>query len=189
MANGTRTLTLLVVLIVGIAVGWFIGQGQTPPTPPTPTPVPTASVPTPAATPVVHPVVTPPGPYPPANNWTLTVGPTACDVTQNGQPVPVAVIKRRVHWIRFTPKPNQTLGIVFHVPPTNQVPPTYPKPFKHMALAGYDQQGYALWALVCDQPNNSCFTGPAEPDAAPIYYKYDQILDGKTCDAGIIIQP
>jgi hypothetical protein len=180
MANGTRTLTLLVVLIVGIAVGWFIGQGQTPPTP---TPVPTASVPTPAATPVVHPVVTPPGPYPPANNWTLTVGPTACDVTQNGQPVPVAVIKRGVHWIRFQPNAGQELGIVFHVEPN------CPKPFKNMALTGYDSQGYALWALVCDQPNNSCFTGPSDKNACPTYYKIDQILHGKTCDAGIIIQP
>jgi hypothetical protein len=188
MANGTRTLTLLVVLIVGIAVGWFIGQGQTRPTTPTPTPVPTASVPMPAATPVVHPVVTPPGSYPPADNWTLTVGPTACDtpaggVTQNGKPVPVAVIKRGFHWIRFTPNAGQELGIVFHVEPN------CPKPFKNMALAGYDSQGYAHWALVCDQPNNSCFTGLSDKNACPTYYKIDQTLGGKTCDAGIIIQP
>ena len=34
MANGTRTLTLVIVLIVGIAVGWFIGR----PAPTCPTP-------------------------------------------------------------------------------------------------------------------------------------------------------
>ncbi len=27
MANGTRTLTLVIVLIVGVAVGWFLGRG------------------------------------------------------------------------------------------------------------------------------------------------------------------
>jgi hypothetical protein len=187
--TSTRTWTLVVILILGLGVGWFIGYSQRPPQPPPqPTPQPQPS-PAPTAQMVPTKVPTPPGPYPPANNWRLTVGPTACDVTQNGQKVPVAVIKKGLHWIRFTPNPNQTLSIIFHVPPTSQVPPTFPRPFKHMVLAGYDSEGYALWALVCDEHNNSCFTGPAERDASETYYKYDQILGGKLCDAGMIIQP
>lgn len=180
MANGTRTLTLLVVLILGLAAGWYIGHGKpTPPPAPEPTPVPVPTVPV-----APTPVPTPPGPYPHAGNWTLTVGPDACDVTQNGQKVPVAVIGRGQHnFIRFQPDAGQLLGIVIHVPSS------YPKPFKNLTPAGSDPQGNALWAVVCAEPGNRCFTGPAEPNAQPGYYKYDQVLNGKVCDAGIIIQP
>lgn len=182
MANGTRTLTLLVVLVIGLAVGWFFGHSQpSPQTQPQPTPQPS---PAPTAPPAPTPIPTPPGPYPPASNWTLTVGPGACDVTSDGKPVPVAVIsKKKMHWIRFQPDAGQLLGIVFHVEKND------PKPFKNMALAGYDPQGNALWSLVCDEPGKKCFSGPAQKDARETYYKCDQILDGKVCDAGIIIQP
>ena len=180
MANGTRTLTLLVVLVVGLAVGWFIGHGQAPPAPPpTPTPVPTAPLPTPAPTPRV----TPPPPYPVAKNWKLTVGPDPCQVTEGGQPVPVAAVsKRGKQSIRYEPASGEELlGILFE---------GNPQPFKNVAYCGNGPTGVPRWALVCES-KNVCVTGPAlgnVPDNT--YYKTDQILAGKPpCDAGIIIQP
>ena len=83
MANGTRTLTLVIVLVVGLAVGWFIGHGApAPPPPPTPTPVPIPS-----------------GPV--AGNHLIKVGPKAQEV---GVVVSKAG-KHKVFWIaRGAPK-------------------------------------------------------------------------------------
>jgi hypothetical protein len=181
MANGTRPVVLVLTLVVGLAVGWLIGHGQAP-TPPPPAPPPTAPVPSPV--PTVRPYVTPPGPYPHAKNWDLTVGPGPCDVTENGQPVPVAVIsKKGAFSIRYHSDAGQMLGILFHVPGDAQ-------PFKNMAFAGHDAQGNTIWALVCDPTHKSCATGPANMDAIEdAYIKTDQILDRMpNCDAGIIIE-
>jgi hypothetical protein len=131
----------------------------------------------------VPPIPTPQGPYPAAGNWTLTVGPDACKVTSGAQPVPVAVIsKSKSNWIRFQPNAAQPLGIVFHVEKND------PKPFKDMTPDGFDPEGNALWKLACKESGNKCFTGPAENGAHETFYKYDQILDGKPCDAWIKIE-
>ena len=181
MANGTRPLTFLFVFAVSIVGSWFIGCSRREPEPvPQPTRVPTAVTTPPALVPT--PIPTPQPPYPAAKKWTLTVGPDACDVTSGGQKVPVAVIKKKLHSIRFEPIAGQLLGIVFHVEKD------HPKPFKHMALAGYDDDGKARWSLVCNESGNKCFTGLPQEDADETFYKYDQILDGKTCDAWIIIE-
>jgi hypothetical protein len=185
MANGTRNLTLLAVLVVGLAVGWFIGHGKPEPTPePSPTPVPTANVPpaTPAPTPICTPQVTP---VAGAHDWKLTVGPDPCKVTdENGNPAPIANIsKGHGHKIVFQPSsPQLSLAIVIHVPRSS------PKPFKNLAFDGYDPQGLVKWLLCCDDPQKPCSTGPAAANAEYGCYKYDQILEDKECDAGIIIE-
>jgi hypothetical protein len=182
MANGTRPVVLVLTLVVGLAVGWLI-HSPAPTPPPPPPPPPTAPVPSPV--PTVHPpYVTPPGPYPHAKNWDLTVGPDACDVTENGTKVPVAVISKQGRFsIRYHSDAGQVLGILFHVPgPVVQ-------PFKNVALVGRDSDGNTVWALVCDPTHKSCATGPANMDAIEDkYIKTDQILDGTKCDAGIIIE-
>lgn len=182
MANGTRPPTFLLVFAASLVGSSFVGCARRGPEPaPQPTSVPTAVLTPPTLAPT--PIPTPKGPYPAARRWTITVGPGACDVTSNGQPAPVAVIsKGELHWIRFQPNAGQTLGIVFHVAKG------HPKPFKDMEPAGSDAQGNDLWRLVCKESGNKCFTGPAQKDADETYYKYDQTLDGKTCDAGIIIE-
>lgn len=162
MGKGTRTGILLVVFTVG-AAGWLISQE--------------------AAKKGKYPVPGPP--YPKAKNWTLTVGPDACQVQEAGKDVPVAVIDRGVHKIQYQSNSGQPLSIVFHAPPN------YPKasaPFKQMTAAGTDPDGNNLWKLTCEKAN-VCSTGPAVKGSQGGYWKTDQILDGKTCDAGIIIQP
>jgi len=194
MGNGTRTVAIVLALVVGVAVGWLIGHGQPSTTKPEPTPIPapTAPAPTPTAQPVAHaPYPTPPPPYPAHKSWVITVGPKACDVMADGKKLDVAVIRKGGNdTLWFKPSADQKdLAIVFYVPPN------CPKPFKFMTLAGYEPDGTARWALVCDQPGHKCFTGPAEPDACAgpsgsggTYYKIDQSISGETCDAGIIIE-
>jgi len=126
----------------------------------------------------------PPGPYPTPKNWTLTVGPDPCKVTESGTDVPVAVIYRGTHWIRYKSDAGELMGITFHVPAGGG------KPFKNMTYIGTDPDGLDMWALVCDQPNNGCYSGPALKTSASGYHKTDQVLKGSApCDAGIIIQP
>jgi hypothetical protein len=106
-------------------------------------------------------------------------------VDDKGNPVPIANISRgRGHKIVFQPSSPQTsLAIIIHVPQSS------PKPFKNLAFDGYDSQGLVKWLLYCDDAHKPCSTGPALGNAKYDCYKYDQILDGKECDAGIIIQP
>jgi hypothetical protein len=163
MAKGVLTGILVLVLVVG-AVGWLTGQPVTP----------TAAAKKYAA----------PASHPNAKDWTLTVGPDPCQVRENGKDVPVAVIERGKHSIRYQSDSGQPLSIVFHAPAN------YPKasaPFKKMTTAGTDGAG-KLWKLVCEKPN-VCSTGPAVKGSQGGYWKTDQILAGKKCDAGIIIQP
>jgi hypothetical protein len=103
---------------------------------------------------------------------------------ENGNPAPIANIsKKKMHKIVFQASPpTSSLMIVIHVPRTS------PKPFKNLAFDGYDSQGLVKWLLYCDDPHKPCSTGPATADAGYDCYKYDQILDGKECDAGIIIE-
>lgn len=186
MTKGTRPWTLVIILTVGVA-GWLIGQGTPPPTTaPAPTLVPSVPTPTPTAAHKRYP--TPIPPYPAPKNWTLTVGPDPCTVKEGTKDAPVAVIERNIHWIRYESNAGQLMGIVFHAPAAS---PKASKPFKNMTFAGTDEDGSYMWALVCDEPNNGCFTGPALKDSSKGgYWKTDQILEGKKpCDAGIIIQP
>jgi hypothetical protein len=198
--NGPRTPTrtspwaivLLVGLGVGFVVGWLIGRGGTPqpvpvPTPvvtiearPTPTPVPTTPLPTPACTRGV------------AQDWKLYVGPDdPCRVVDgNGKPVPLAYISSHGHnKIEFRPLDSKKkLEIIIHVPPD------FPPLFKNLAPNTYDQQNRVLsYRVFCNDFANDklCSTGLAQDldDSAYICYKYDQVLNGKPCDAHIIIQP
>lgn len=185
MANGTRTVVVVLALVVGLAVGWLIGQKRpSPESQPTPTPV--ATVPAPAPSPTVHhPFVTPGPPYPAAKNWNVLVGPNnPCTVTEDGKPVDVLTISKRGRQsITFQSTGTEMLGILLHVPAGS------PQPFKKVAYAGPDPtDGSDVWALECDSPRQKCVTGPAESNA-PYYVKVYQILDRKTpCDAGIIIE-
>jgi hypothetical protein len=179
MTKGARTGILLIVPALCVGV-WLIAQE------PAPKANPQASNPA-QAVPAVKKYPTPAPPYPKAKNWTLTVGPDPCTVQEAGKDVPVAVILRGVHWIKYQPTPDQPLGIVFHAPADN---PTASQPFKKMTFAGTDENGSYMWSLVCDQPNHGCSTGPAVKGSKGGYWKTDQILGGKPkCDAGIIIQP
>ena len=183
MANGTRTLTLLVVFVVGIVAGWLVGH--TKPGPTAPPPPPRVTVPPPPPTPIPPPACTPATPpTAKAKNWKLKIGPDPCQVAEeDGQPAPFAVISvESMHKIEFKSNAGQNLGIVIHVP-QGWVPP-----FKKFAYVGNDPQGLEKWALSCDDPTRWCSTGPADKKAIYGCYKYDQILDGKTCDAGIIIE-
>jgi hypothetical protein len=182
MATGTRPLTLLVVFTASIF--GFMGCSRHEPEPvPQPTRVPTAVLPPPTLvpTPVCTPGATPP---PKAKNWKLIVGPDACQVTEEGgPPAPIAVISaEHLHQIKFKSNAGQTLAIILHVPQG------WPPPFKGMAFIGPDPQGLSKWALSCEDPKNWCSTGPADKKATYGCYKYDQVLDGKLCDAGIIIE-
>jgi hypothetical protein len=122
------------------------------------------------------------GPNPPAKHWTITVGPGACDLTENGQPAPKQTIsKSKRHKIVWNSNAGQSLSIVVHVPAN------CPIPFQNMTKKGVDPQGNELWALD-DCNNGQCSPGPAVPKAFVRDYKYDQILDGKSCDGMIIIE-
>ncbi len=173
MANGTRTLTLVIVLIVGIAVGWFIGRGQAPPpTPPQPTPVPTAPLPTPVPTLV-------------AGNHLIEVGPAASQVSEEW----AAISKKKDNKIFWIPKDEaQTLQIVFKAsdfPPEAKGEP----PFK----GGRNGQNQVI---KCK--DGVCKSGHISDNLPQNYdkltYKSTQILispNGRKdeADAGIIIQP
>ncbi|HKF44072.1 MAG TPA: hypothetical protein VKG01_13290 [Thermoanaerobaculia bacterium] len=176
MAKGARTWILLVVLVVG-ATGWLISQEAA-----KPTPAAQANVAQTAPGPSKYP--TPTGPPPKAKNWTLIVGPDPCTVQEGGKDVPVAVITRGTHSIKYQANANQYLGIIVHSPATNR---TAPAPFKKMTFAGVDQDGSYMWQLWCEK--SMCMTGPAVSGSVGGYWPTDQILDGKKCDAGIIIQP
>ena len=179
MGKGARNWILLVVLAFG-AAGWLISQET-----PRPTTPPQSNLAQAGSANRKYP--TPAPPYPKPKNWTLTVGPDPCMVQEAGKDVPVAVILRGTHSIRYQPTPDQPLGIVFHAPADN---PTASQPFKKMTFAGTDENGSYMWSLVCDQPNHGCATGPAVKGSKGGYWKTDQILGGKPkCDAGIIIQP
>src|SRR5215813_10234506 len=140
MRHGARTWILLVVFGVG-AAGWLFSQEKQ-----------AKKYPTPA------------GPYPKAGNWNLIVGPDACQVRADkdgkpGDPVPVAVIDRGVHMIKYRSDSGQPLGIVFHAPPNY---PDASAPFKNMTAAGKDSDGLNLWKLDCQK--NLCSTGVAVKD-------------------------
>ena len=158
MPRGARTWILTVALAL-VSTSWLISQAK-------------EKYPTPGP------------PYPKAKNWTLIVGPDSCTVQEGGKAVPVAVITRELHWIKYKSNAGQQLGIVFHAPPDNK---TAAAPFKHMTSGGKDADGANLWKLDCQK--DTCSTGPAVKGSAGGYWKTDQILDGKSCDAGIIIQP
>jgi hypothetical protein len=184
MANGTRPPTFLLVFAASIVGCSFVGCARRGPEPvPQPTSVPTAVLtpPTLAPTPVCTPGATL---VPKAKNWKLIVGPDACRVAEEeGSLAPVAVISAgNLHQIKFKSDAGQSLAIILHVP-QGWLPP-----FKGMAFTGLDPQGLSKWALSCEDPKNWCSTGPADKKATFGCYKYDQVLDDKTCDAGIIIQ-
>ncbi|HEV8117757.1 MAG TPA: hypothetical protein VGQ32_04490 [Thermoanaerobaculia bacterium] len=170
MSQGARIWILTVVLAL-TATSWLISQSATPP-PGNPAQVAKGKYPTPAP------------PYPKAKNWKLKVGPDACDVTEAGVKVPVAVITRELHSIKYQSDSGHPLGIILHAPPN------YPKataPFKNMTSGGVDEDGSNLWVMSCQK--DVCSSGPAIKGSQGGYWKTDQILDGKKCDAGIIIQP
>lgn len=186
MANGTRPPTFLLVFAASLVGSSFVGCARRGPEPvPQPTSVPTAVLtpptlaPTPVCTPGANPVS-----KPKAKNWKLIVGPDACQVAEeDGTPAPVAVISvENAHQIKFKSNAGQTLEIIVHVPQG------WPPPFKGMASIGPDPQGLSKWALSCPDPKGWCSTGPADKKATYGCYKYDQVLGGKTCDAGIIIE-
>jgi hypothetical protein len=176
MAKEARTGFLLAALAV-CAGGWLIQD---------PTPLPTSPASSPAQTvPVVKKYPAPAPPYPKAKNWTLIVGPDPCQVRELGKDVPVAVIWRGTHSIKYQSDANEPLGIVFHAPSDS---PTASQPFRNMTFAGTDSDGSYKWSLACAK--NVCLTGPALKGSKGGYWKTDQILPGKPpCDAGIIIQP
>ena len=192
MANGNRTMTLVIVLIVGLGVGWLIGRA-TAPTPgpvPVPTPKPTA-VPPPFMTPLPTPDAecTPKAtPAVVARNWKLFVGPDANNqpclvVDEHGNKVPLAFVSKwQGHSITFRPLDKiSTLEIVIHVPAG------YPPPFRDVAPHGFDTEGKVVsYSVYCDDFTKVCSTGPALGEYG--CYKYDQILNGKICDARIIIE-
>jgi hypothetical protein len=186
MANGSRTLSVVLALVVGLAAGWLIFHGKPEPTPvPERTPAPTAKPPaaTLTPTPICPPQVTPAK----KADWNLTVGPDVCKVADdddNGKQIVFARLSRdQGNKIVFKPSSEQlSLAIIFHVPRD------VPKPFMKLTFAGYDSQGLVKWILVCDDEHKRCTTGPVNPNATYGCYKYDQILDGKECDAGLIIE-
>ena len=121
-------------------------------------------------------------PNPAAKNWTITVGPGPCDLTESGKPAPTqAISKKKQHKIVWQSDAKQTLSIVVHVPAN------CPAPFNNMKKGGKDKQGNDLWTVDCT--NDTCKSGPAVKKACEQEYKYDQILGGKSCDGLIIIEP
>ena len=125
----------------------------------------------------------PPGP-PKAKHWNIVVGPTACDLSENGQPASKqAVSKKQGHQVTWKSNAGQPLFLVFHVP-TSCVPP-----FKNMNHIGKDPAGLNLYQLG-DGTGDTVKSGPIEKEACEgSEIKYDQNLGGKSCDGIIIIQP
>ena len=177
---------ILAIALVGVVAGFVVGRGTVPSPLPLPTPVPTPA-PTAVPTPPPTPTCPPPGT---ATNWKLGVGPDdPCQVVdEKGQVVPYAFISRKAgNSIEWRPLNNKRLlQIVIHVPAGS------PQPFRDVAPNGYNQQNQVIsFSVFCNDfdPNKPCSTGPALSSADYGCYKYDQILDGKVCDARIIIQP
>ena len=187
-ANGTRTLTLLIVLVIGLGVGWLIGSrgGPSPKPEPTPNQVPTL---TPTAT---RPTPTCP-PQGTSHDWNLFVAPNnpPCLVVDKSGTTPVefayisATQGNSIEFLPLDPTKSKSLEIIIHVPPN------YPPLFTNLVPHGNDPQGLAEWRVLCDDFNQRCSTGKALVIDEKYYgcFKYDQILDGNRCDAHIIIQP
>ncbi len=164
MANGTRTLTLVIVLIVGLAVGWFIGHGAPPPAPPPqPTPAPTC---------------------PTAGDHLIQVGPKAGDVSEPRAAISVSK-GHKVLWIaRDNEKP---LTITFKA---SDFPPeaNHEPPFEG-GQAGQDQVITCNSGGVCNPGRINPNLKDKLPDCPKsFYYKYWQKLGEETADAGIIIE-
>jgi hypothetical protein len=123
-----------------------------------------------------------PGPtYPPVSlsptpigDVTISVGPTACDVMP-----PKATIGPWDHV--FWRGSGTSLRIIFKrsgFPAGVSTPP-----FDGMLASGND------FAVRCT--GNTCTSGPVNPNlphTGSYEYKYDQILDGQSCDARIVIK-
>jgi|GEM_PF-6599361 len=174
MANGTRTLTLLIVLVVGLAVGWFIGHPPTPTPQPQPPPVPTAT-PTPTC--------------PAAGHHLIEVGPAASNVSEKD-----AVISwSKGHKVLWIPQDDQnTLEITFRVSDFPKEAGGEP-PFKG-GKNGKDQVIKCNPAGVCKPVRINDDLKDKLPECPKtFYYKYSQTLihpDGtkEEADAGIIIE-
>jgi len=173
MANGARTLGIVIALVLGLAIGWFLGKGAAPPPPvPVPTPQPTV-------------VATPPPGGPGVGDHIIRVGPEAKDVS-----IPEAEISisqgNVVVW--YPTDPKKKLKIHFkhqdYPPEANGEPP-----FEN-GSKGADQ------IITCD-PGKPCPSGPINHNLKPdpnnpnykLKYKYWQSLDdGPPADADIIIE-
>lgn len=172
MANGNRTLAVVIALVVGLALGWFI-RAQTQPPPPPPTPSPTSVPPPPP----------PPPTCPPAKSHLIEVGPTAKDVSEKDAAIS-AQEGHKVFWIaKGEPKP---LTITFR---KSQFPPEAggEPPFE----GGVDGAGNQV--IKCN-PGGVCKAGRVNsklkisPCPGVLYYKYWQKLGAVEEDAGLIIE-
>ena len=115
-------------------------------------------------------------------DWRIIVGPDPCNLTEDSKPAATQEIsKKKKHKIEWLSNAGQTLEIVVHVPAD------CPAPFKNMTKTGTAPSGDVLWTVDCHK--DSCKSGPAVDDACETTYKYDQVLDGKSCDGRIIINP
>ena len=121
---------------------------------------------------------------PKAKNWTIVVGPKACDLSENGRAAPKqAVSKKEGHQVTWKSDDKQPLFLVFHLP-SGCAPP-----FKNMKAIGKDSGGMNLYQLG-DGTKDTVRSGPIEENACEgSEIKYDQNLGGKSCDGIIIIQP
>jgi hypothetical protein len=115
-----------------------------------------------------------------AKNWTITVGPKACSLTENSKPADTQTIsKGKQHRISWRSNAGQALSIVVHVPAD------CPAPFRRMTKTGSDSNG-VNWTVDCK--NGRCSSGPPVGEACEQSYKYDQVLGGESCDGTIIIE-
>jgi hypothetical protein len=134
----------------------------------------------------VKPTLTP-GRPPTPKDWTITVGPDPCQLTENGQPAPTQRLKREKNFIVWKSDSGQSLTIRIHVP--KDLPNDCDNfPFSGAWQGvGPDPSGNPMYEKTGD--DGFVFSGPPRKKACPTTYKYDQILGGKTCDGMIIIDP
>jgi len=183
MANGSsRFLGMLVSLIIGFAVGWFVRTAPAPPPPPPPPPPSQIT-----ATPSPQVATATPTP-PPAGDWDVAIGDDPCDLSDPAQTVQLG--KNKIKWHS---KSGRKIYVILHVPPCPN--PNSDPPFANASPAG-SAGGMNLW-VIGTGGTASIDSGKVNANQCPnTWIKYDQYIQiaphssvYRYCDGWIIIKP
>ena len=183
MANGSsRFLGVLVSLIIGFAVGWFVHTAPTPAPPPPPpqqvTPSPSPQMATPTPTP------------PPPGDWDVAIGDDPCDLSD-----PLVVVQVGKNKIKWHSRSGRKIYVILHMPPCSN--PNSDPPFANAYQVG-TANGMNLWAIG-NGGTASIDSGKVNANQCPSGsnpIKYDQYIQVaphsnlfRYCDGWIIIKP
>jgi hypothetical protein len=191
MANGSsRFLAVLISLVIGFAVGWFI-HAPAPPPPPSPTPTPMPITPSP------RPPKATPIPVPTAGDWDITIGDDPCKLTDpKGSDAYVQAVEPGQNRIKWHAKGLhlQDVYVVLEVP---DCPPLgSDPPFEKAILVGSSPNGKSLWMIGPGKNIDSgkanaklCPSDPSNGDKCIKYTQFIKLSDGwHKCDGWIIVK-